>query len=258
CDKKSYIYLNETMLDYVHQGLTGGFTFVNPNAKSSCGCGSSFSPQAKRAGMTRQRELEALADREYKWGFVSDIEADALPPGLTEDVVRVISAKKNEPEFMLEWRLRAYRHWLKMERSAGEPKWANVTHPPIDYQQIVYYSAPKRTSDGPASLDEVDPKLLETFEKLGIPLSERKHLAGVAVDAVFDSVSVATTFKEKLAELGVIFCSFSEAVQNHPELVQKYLGSVVPYTDNFYAALNSAVFSDGSFCYIPKGVRCPM
>ena len=207
---------------------------------------------------TTAKTLEALANREYKWGFVSDIEADALPPGLTEDVVHAISAKKNEPEFMLEWRLRAYRHWLKMERSAGEPKWANVTYPPIDYQQIVYYSAPKRTSDGPASLDEVDPKLLETFEKLGIPLSERKRLAGVAVDAVFDSVSVATTFKEKLAELGIIFCSFSEAVQSHPELVQKYLGSVVPYTDNFYAALNSAVFSDGSFCYIPKGVRCPM
>jgi Fe-S cluster assembly protein SufB len=207
---------------------------------------------------TTAKTLEALANREYKWGFVSDIEADALPPGLTEDVVRAISAKKKEPEFMLEWRLRAYRHWLKLERSAGEPKWANVTYPPIDYQQIVYYSAPRRTSDGPASLDEVDPKLLETFEKLGIPLSERKRLAGVAVDAVFDSVSVATTFKEKLAELGIIFCSFSEAVQNHPELVQKYLGSVVPYTDNFYAALNSAVFSDGSFCYIPRGVRCPM
>jgi len=207
---------------------------------------------------TTAKTLEALANREYKWGFVSDIEADALPPGLTEDVVRAISAKKKEPEFMLEWRLRAYRHWLKLERSAGEPKWANVTYPPIDYQQIVYYSAPRRTSDGPASLDEVDPKLLETFEKLGIPLSERTRLAGVAVDAVFDSVSVATTFKEKLAELGIIFCSFSEAVQNHPELVQKYLGSVVPYTDNFYAALNSAVFSDGSFCYIPRGVRCPM
>jgi Fe-S cluster assembly protein SufB len=207
---------------------------------------------------TTAKTLEALANREYKWGFVSDIEADALPPGLTEDVVCAISAKKKDPEFMLEWRLRAYRHWLKMERSAGEPKWANVTYPPIDYQQIVYYSAPKRTNDGPASLDDVDPKLLETFEKLGIPLSERKRLAGVAVDAVFDSVSVATTFKEKLAELGIIFCSFSEAVQDHPELVQKYLGSVVPYTDNFYAALNSAVFSDGSFCYIPKGVRCPM
>jgi Fe-S cluster assembly protein SufB len=207
---------------------------------------------------TTAKTLEALANREYKWGFVSDIEADALPPGLTEDVVRAISAKKKEPEFMLEWRLRAYRHWLRLERSAGEPKWANVTYPPIDYQQIVYYSAPRRTSGGPASLDEVDPKLLETFEKLGIPLSERTRLAGVAVDAVFDSVSVATTFKEKLAELGIIFCSFSEAVQNHPELVQKYLGSVVPYTDNFYAALNSAVFSDGSFCYIPRGVRCPM
>jgi len=207
---------------------------------------------------TTVKTLEALANREYKWGFVSDIEADALPPGLNEDVVCAISARKQEPEFMLEWRLRAYRHWLKMERSAGEPKWANVTYPPIDYQQIVYYSAPKRTGAGPASLDEVDPKLLETFEKLGIPLSERKRLAGVAVDAVFDSVSVATTFKEKLAELGIVFCSFSEAVQTHPELVQKYLGSVVPYTDNFYAALNSAVFSDGSFCYIPRGVRCPM
>jgi Fe-S cluster assembly protein SufB len=207
---------------------------------------------------TTAKTLEALANREYKWGFVSDIEADALPPGLSEDVVRLISAKKNEPAFMLEWRLRAYRHWLALERSAGAPQWANVTHPPIDYQQIVYYSAPKRTGEGPASLDEVDPKLLETFEKLGIPLSERKRLAGVAVDAVFDSVSVATTFKEKLAELGIIFCSFSEAVQNHPELVEKYLGSVVPYTDNFYAALNSAVFSDGSFCYIPRGVRCPM
>jgi Fe-S cluster assembly protein SufB len=207
---------------------------------------------------TTAKKLENLAKREYKWGFVSDIEADALPPGLNEDVIRLISEKKKEPKFMLDWRLRAYRHWVQLDRSAGEPRWANVTYPPIDYQQIVYYSAPKRKDDGPASLDEVDPKLLETFEKLGIPLSERKRLAGVAVDAVFDSVSVATTFKEKLAELGIIFCSFSEAVQNHPELVQKYLGSVVPYTDNFYAALNSAVFSDGSFCYIPKGVRCPM
>ncbi len=207
---------------------------------------------------TSTKTLEALATRDYKWGFVSDIEADALPPGLNEDVIRLISAKKAEPEFMLEWRLRAYRHWNKLESRAGAPKWANVTYPPIDYQKIVYYSAPKRQGEGPASLDEVDPKLLETFEKLGIPLAERKRLAGVAVDAVFDSVSVATTFKEKLAELGIIFCSFSEAVQNHPELVQKYLGSVVPYTDNFYAALNSAVFSDGSFCYIPKDVRCPM
>jgi len=207
---------------------------------------------------TSAKTLEALATRDYKWGFVSDIEADTLPPGLNEDVIRQISAKKAEPEFMLQWRLRAYRHWSKLERAAGEPKWANVTYPPIDYQKIVYYSAPKRQGEGPANLDEVDPKLLETFEKLGIPLAERKRLAGVAVDAVFDSVSVATTFKEKLAELGIIFCSFSEAVQNHPELVQKYLGSVVPYTDNFYAALNSAVFTDGSFCYIPKGVRCPM
>jgi Fe-S cluster assembly protein SufB len=206
---------------------------------------------------TTAKSLEALASREYKYGFVSDIDADSLPPGLDEDVIRVISGKKDEPEFMLEWRLRAYRHWVKLERSAGEPRWANVTYPPIDYQAIVYYSAPRK-SGGPASLDEVDPKLLETFEKLGIPLAERTRLAGVAVDAVFDSVSVATTFKEKLAELGIIFCSFSEAVQKHPDLVRRYLGSVVPYTDNFYAALNSAVFSDGSFCYIPRGVRCPM
>ena len=206
---------------------------------------------------TTAKSLEALASREYKYGFVSDIDADSLPPGLDEDVIRLISAKKDEPEFMLEWRLRAYRHWVKLERSAGEPRWANVTYPPIDYQAIVYYSAPRK-SGGPASLDEVDPKLLETFEKLGIPLAERTRLAGVAVDAVFDSVSVATTFKEKLAELGIIFCSFSEAVQKHPDLVRRYLGSVVPYTDNFYAALNSAVFSDGSFCYIPRGVRCPM
>jgi Fe-S cluster assembly protein SufB len=206
---------------------------------------------------TTAKSLEALASREYAYGFVSDIEADSLPPGLDEDVVRLISAKKAEPEFMLEWRLRAYRHWRTLERSAGEPRWANVTYPPIDYQAIVYYSAPRK-GGGPASLDEVDPKLLETFEKLGIPLAERSRLAGVAVDAVFDSVSVATTFKEKLAELGIIFCSFSEAVQKHPDLVRKYLGSVVPYTDNFYAALNSAVFSDGSFCYIPRGVRCPM
>jgi Fe-S cluster assembly protein SufB len=207
---------------------------------------------------TTAKTLEALAQREYKWGFVSDIEADTIPPGLNEDVIRLISAKKQEPDFMLQWRLRAYRHWVKLERTAGEPKWANVTYPTIDYQAIVYYSAPKREGESAASLDEVDPKLLETFEKLGIPLAEQKRLAGVAVDAVFDSVSVATTFKEKLAELGIIFCSFSEAVQNHPELVHKHLGSVVPYTDNFYAALNSAVFSDGSFCYIPRGVRCPM
>jgi Fe-S cluster assembly protein SufB len=207
---------------------------------------------------TPTRALEAVAGREYKWGFVSDVEADTLPPGLDEDVVRLISAKKSEPAFMLEWRLRAYRHWAKLVRADAEPRWANVKHPPIDYQKISYYSAPKRAAAGPAGLDEVDPKLLETFERLGIPLAEQKRLAGVAVDAVFDSVSVATTFKDKLAELGIIFCSFSEAVQRHPALVERYLGTVVPYTDNFYAALNSAVFSDGSFCFIPRGVRCPM
>jgi Fe-S cluster assembly protein SufB len=178
-----------------------------------------------------------------------------VPRGLNEDIIRLISAKKSEPEFMLEWRLRSYRYWSQLEKSQAEPKWANIHYGPIDYQDIVYYSAPKPKLN---SLNEVDPELLATFEKLGIPLGEQERLAGVAVDAVFDSVSVATTFKEKLAELGIIFCSFSEAVQNHPELVQKYLGSVVPYTDNFFATLNSAVFSDGSFCYIPKGVRCPM
>jgi len=207
---------------------------------------------------TSQKTIETLANQEYKYGFVTDIEADSAPRGLNEDIVRLISAKKNEPGFMLEWRLKAYRHWVKMEKSEGEPKWANVKYPPIDYQDIIYYSAPKQKTDGPKSLDEVDPKLLETFEKLGISLSEQKRLSGIAVDAVFDSVSVATTFKEKLSELGIIFCAFSEAVENHPELVQKYLGSVVPYTDNFFATLNSAVFTDGSFCYIPKGVRCPM
>ena len=206
---------------------------------------------------TTAKTVEALVNREYEWGFVTDIEADVIPAGLNEDVVRLISSKKGEPEFMLEWRLRAFRHWLKMGTAAGEPKWANVTYPPIDYQSVVYYSAPKRKV-APGSLEEVDPKLLQTFAKLGIPLGEQKRLSGVAVDAVFDSVSVATTFKEKLAELGIIFCSFSEAVRNHPDLVEKYLGSVVPYTDNFFASLNSAVFSDGSFCYIPKGVRCPM
>ena len=190
----------------------------------------------------------------YKAGFVTDIESESIPPGLNEDVVRLISAKKNEPEWLLEWRLKAYRHWLTM----NEPTWQNVHYPPIDYQAIVYYSAPKTRKDAPKSLEEVDPKLLETYEKLGIPLRERAKLAGVAVDAVFDSVSVATTFREQLAKVGIIFCSFSEAVQNHPDLVKKYLGSVVPYTDNFFAALNSAVFSDGSFCFIPKGVRSPM
>ena len=202
--------------------------------------------------------VEDLAQRDYKYGFVSDIEADTIPPGLNEDVIRLISAKKGEPEFMLEWRLKAYRHWAKLEKAESEPKWANVHYPAVDYQAIRYYSAPKSQNDGPKSLDEVDPDLLATYAKLGIPLNEQERLAGVAVDAVFDSVSVATTFKTKLAEMGVIFCSFSEAVHNHPELIQKYLGSVVPYTDNFFAALNSAVFSDGSFCYIPKGVRCPM
>ncbi|MGE5218376.1 MAG: Fe-S cluster assembly protein SufB [Chloroflexota bacterium] len=207
---------------------------------------------------TATSTVEDLARREYKYGFVTDIEADTVPPGLDEDVIRLISAKKNEPEFMLDWRLKAYRHWTKLEKTQAEPKWAMVHYPPIDYQAIRYYSAPKSRRDRPKSLDEVDPELLRMYEKLGIPLKEQEALAGVAVDAVFDSVSVATTFKGKLAELGVIFCSFSEAVQNHPDLVQKYLGSVVPYTDNFFAALNSAVFSDGSFCFIPKGVRCPM
>jgi Fe-S cluster assembly protein SufB len=198
--------------------------------------------------------LLELTRREYTAGFVTDIESETLPAGLNEEVIRTISARKREPEWMLEWRLKAYRHWLTMT----EPTWQNVHYPPIDYQSIVYYSAPKSRKDAPKSLDEVDPKLLETYEKLGIPLREREKLAGVAVDAVFDSVSVATTFREQLAKAGVIFCSFSDAVQNHPDLVRKYLGSVVPYTDNFFATLNSAVFSDGSFCYVPKGVRCPM
>ena len=202
---------------------------------------------------TTAPSIEALANQEYKWGFVTEIEADSIPKGLSEDVVRMISAKKNEPEFMLEWRLKSYRQWLKME----EPQWPNVHYPRIDYQDIVYYSAPK-TKVGPKSLDEVDPELLRTYEKLGIPLKEQELLAGIAVDMVFDSVSVATTFKAKLGELGIIFCSFSEAVQEHPDLIKQYLGSVVPYSDNFFATLNSAVFSDGSFVYIPKGVRCPM
>jgi len=195
-----------------------------------------------------------ITNREYNAGFVTDIESESIPAGLSEDVVRLISSKKSEPEWLLEWRLKAYRHWTTMT----EPAWQNVHYPAIDYQSIVYYSAPRSKKKGPKSLDEVDPKLLETYEKLGIPLRERGKLAGVAVDAVFDSVSVATTFREQLAKVGVIFCSFSEAVQNHPELVRKYLGTVVPYSDNFFATLNSAVFSDGSFCYIPKGVRCPM
>lgn len=197
--------------------------------------------------------LEQLTTSDYKYGFVSEIESDAAPKGLNEDIIRFISAKKQEPGWLLEWRLKAYRHWLKMK----EPRWPNVTYPEIDYQDIIYYSAPKQKVT-PKSLDEVDPELLETFEKLGISLQEQKRLTGVAVDAVMDSVSVATTFKDKLSELGIIFCSFSEAVRNHPELVKKYLGSVVPMNDNYFAALNSAVFSDGSFCYIPAGVRCPM
>jgi Fe-S cluster assembly protein SufB len=197
--------------------------------------------------------LQEVADREYKYGFVTDIEMDTIPKGLNEDVIRLISAKKKEPEFMLQWRLKAFKNWQKMK----EPHWPKVKYKAVDYQDLRYYAAPKKKPQL-ESLDEVDPDLLETYEKLGIPLNEQKRLAGVAVDAVFDSVSVATTFKEKLGELGIIFCSFSEAVQKHPELVKKYLGSVVPTTDNFFAALNSAVFSDGSFCYIPKGVRCPM
>ncbi len=201
---------------------------------------------------TTTPQIESLVRREYKEGFVTDIDADTLPPGLGEDVIRAISAKKEEPEFMLEWRLAAYRNWLTMK----SPNWAHVDYPPIDFQKISYFSAPK--TDGPKSLDEVDPKLLETYEKLGIPLEEQKALAGVAVDAVFDSVSVKTTFRDSLAKAGVIFCSISEAMQDHPELVREYLGSVVPTGDNFYAGLNSAVFSDGSFVYIPKGVRCPM
>jgi len=215
---------------------------------------SESSDAESRSVESRNPELVELAQRDYEWGFVTDIEEESLPPGLDEDVVRFISQKKGEPEWLLQWRLEAYRQWLQMT----EPDWALVKYPPIDYQAIIYYAAPKSDDDRPKSLDEVDPELLETYEKLGIPLSERAALAGVAVDAVFDSVSVATTFKSKLAELGIIFCSFSEAVREHPDLVRQYLGSVVPRKDNYFAALNSAVFSDGSFVYIPKGVRCPM
>jgi Fe-S cluster assembly protein SufB len=202
---------------------------------------------------TSTQTIEELASREYKYGFVTEIEMETVPRGLNEDIVRLISSKKREPEWLLEWRLKAFKAWQAM----AEPKWHNVQYPPIDFQNAFYYAAPKPKKQL-ASLDEVDPDIRATFEKLGIPLEEQKLFAGVAVDAVFDSVSVATTFKHKLGELGIIFCSFSEAVLEHPELVRKYLGSVVPYTDNFYAALNSAVFSDGSFCYVPKGVRCPM
>ena len=202
---------------------------------------------------SEKKDIEKIASQEYKYGFITDIEEDSIPAGLNEEVIRLISIKKNEPEWMLEWRLKAYRLWLTMQ----EPKWANIKYGPIDYQKIVYYSAPKKKPNL-KDLSEVDPEIRRTFEKLGIPLEEQKLLAGVAVDAVFDSVSVVTTFREKLASMGIIFCSFSEAVQEHPELVRQYLGSVVPHSDNFFAALNSAVFTDGSFAYIPKGVRCPM
>ncbi len=204
--------------------------------------------------MSNPSDLDTLVSSQYRHGFVTDIESDTVPPGLDESVVRLISRKKNEPQFLLDWRLRALAHW----RQQPAPRWAHVHHPPIDFNDISYYSAPKSQTDGPKSLDEVDPKLLATYDKLGVPLHERARLAGVAVDAVFDSVSVATTFKDRLAAAGVIFCPFSEAVQQHPELIERYLGSVVPYTDNFYATLNSAVFSDGSFVYVPPGVRCPM
>jgi len=203
---------------------------------------------------TATETIESLVKQDYKYGFYTDVETESAPPGLSEDTIRLISRKKNEPEWLTDWRLKAFRHWQTMQ----EPAWPKVHHEKINYQDIVYYSAPKKKGDGPKSLEEVDPKLLETYEKLGIPLRERERLAGVAVDAVFDSVSVGTTFKKQLAEKGVIFCSFSEAVQEQPDLVRKYLGLVVPYTDNFFATLNSAVFTDGSFCYIPKGVRCPM
>src|SRR6185369_5974579 len=202
---------------------------------------------------TSTQTIEQLASREYKYGFFTDIEQDSAPRGLNEDVIRLISAKKQEPAWLLDWRLRSYRTWLTMK----EPTWGNVKYGPINYQDIIYYAAPK-SRPALESLDQVDPEIRRTFEKLGIPLEEQKLLSGVAIDAVFDSVSVATTFKEKLAELGIIFCSFSEAVQNHPDLIRKYLGTVVPYSDNFFATLNSAVFSDGSFAYIPKGTRCPM
>src|SRR5579864_5501178 len=208
-----------------------------------------------RPAMTEHNaDLQELVSRQYQHGFVTDIESETVPPGLDEDVVRLISRKKGEPDFLLQWRLKALRHWFTLR----EPHWAHAHYPAIDYQAISYYSAPKAKKDGPKSLAEVDPKLLETYAKLGVPLHERARLAGVAVDAVFDSVSVATTFKERLAAAGVVFCPFSEAVRTHPELIEQYLGTVVPYTDNFFATLNSAVFTDGSFVYVPKGVRCPM
>jgi len=203
---------------------------------------------------SKPQDLDALVGQKYRHGFVTEIESDTVPPGLDESVIRLVSQKKGEPQFMLDWRLKAYRHWLTMQ----EPEWAHLRIADIDYQAISYYSAPRARGDGPKSLADVDPKLLATYEKLGVPLHERARLAGVAVDAVFDSVSVATTFRERLAKAGVLFCSFSEAVREHPEIVERYLGSVVPYTDNFFATLNSAVFTDGSFVYVPPGVRCPM
>ena len=209
--------------------------------------------------MTTQQVISretGLEEAQYRWGFELDIDSDVAPKGLNEDIVRLISAKKQEPNWMLEWRLRAYRHWVKQGLEA--PTWANIKHAPIDFQDIIYYAAPRSQGDGPKSLDEVDPEILEAFDKLGIPLEEQKKLTGVAVDAVLDSVSVATTYKEMLEKAGVIFCSMSEAIRNHPDIVRRYLGSVVPYSDNFYATLNSAVFSDGSFCYVPPGVRCPI
>ena len=209
------------------------------------------------AATETNRVVKDVAAQDYKYGWVTDIEQESAPPGLTEETVRWISAKKNEPEFMLEWRLKAFHHFMKLLEREQLPTWANVHYPPIDFQAISYYAAPRETPSY-ESLDEVDPEILKTYEKLGIPLQEQKRLAGVAVDAIFDSVSIATTFKETLAKQGIIFCSMSEAIRDYPDLVRKYLGSVVPYTDNFYATLNSAVFSDGSFCYIPKGVRCPM
>lgn len=204
--------------------------------------------------VTKSMQLDALISREYQHGFSTILETDSIPQGLNEGVVRLISSKKNEPDFMLEWRLKAFRHW----QTISEPSWSTIHHPPIDYQAISYYSAPGARQDGPRSLADIDPELLRTYEKLGVPLAEREILAGVAVDAVFDSISVATTYKDKLAEMGIIFSSFSDAVREHPDLVRQYLGTVVPYTDNYFASLNSAVFSDGSFCYIPPGVRCPM
>src|SRR4029077_15300293 len=206
---------------------------------------------------TSLNTIRDLAEREYKWGFVTSVEEERVPKGLNEDIIRLISMKKNEPERMLQWRLKAYHYWASLEKAEAEPKWANVKYGPIDYQEIVYYSAPKQ-KPGLTSLEELDPEILRTYEKLGIPLDEQKLLAGVAVDAVFESVSVATMVKEELDDFGIVFCSFSEAVQKHPDLVQKYLGSLVPYSDNFFAALNAAVFTDGSFVYVPKGVRCPM